>query len=125
MRPPRREISFPGGRACAEDEDSWPRRCARRTRSWGSRRSRSRCWASREPVHTRVSGFTVFPFVGLLAERPEFIPPARRRYAEVIEIMRNLLAIEDEREWEMEGERYQSYAYVTRGIRYGEPRRGS
>jgi 8-oxo-dGTP pyrophosphatase MutT (NUDIX family) len=109
------EISFPGGSRHPEDED---------LRATALRETHEELGLSPEavdvlgclpPIHALVSGFTVVPYVGLLAERPEFVP-SPDEVAAVIEIpLRTLLAIEQEREWVFVSERWSTYAYQYAG----------
>jgi 8-oxo-dGTP pyrophosphatase MutT (NUDIX family) len=111
----RGEISFPGGRPEPGDADLRATALRETHEELGLPAEAVDVAGCLEPVQARVSGFTIVPFVGLLSERPEFVP-SPDEIAEVIEIpLRDLLAIEEEREWEFEGGSYQTYAYVQDG----------
>jgi 8-oxo-dGTP pyrophosphatase MutT (NUDIX family) len=66
-------------------------------------------------VHTRVTGMLIAPFVGLLRTDPRFTPNAAE-IADVLEFrLADLLAVEEEREFEHEGRWFQTYVYELDG----------
>jgi len=115
LRHHRGEISFPGGGRQPEDPDLLATALRETHEELGLPPEAVEVLGCLPPIHTMVSGFTVVPYVGLLAERPEFVP-SPEEIAAVLEIpLATLLAIEEEREWEFAGERWQTHAYVHDG----------
>ncbi len=78
------EISFPGG--LQELSDISPLETALREtqEELGIDPSQVRVLGQLEAVHTMVSGFLIYPFVGVLASRPSY-RPSQTEVAEVIE----------------------------------------
>jgi len=106
------EISFPGGRAHPEDADLMATALRETQEELGLAPESVEIIGCLPFVHTRVTGFVVVPYVGLLSERPEFVPNPHE-IAEVLEVpLAALLAAEEEREWEFDAERYQTYQYA-------------
>jgi len=104
------EISFPGG--LAEDEEVPSATALREAEEeLGLRPSDVELAGSLPPVHTRVTGMLILPFVGFLSRDPRFTPNA----AEISEVLEYplgaLLAAGAEREWEWEGYRFPTYTY--------------
>jgi 8-oxo-dGTP pyrophosphatase MutT (NUDIX family) len=68
-----------------------------------------------EPVHTRVTGILIVPFVGFLWKDPRFTPNAEE-IAEVLEYpLSDLVAIGREAEFEHEGRRFTTSVYEMDG----------
>jgi 8-oxo-dGTP pyrophosphatase MutT (NUDIX family) len=112
MRQHSGEISFPGGRRHPEDADLLQTALRETHEELGLPPEAVEVLGALPPIQARVSGFAVVPFVGLLSERPEFVP-SPHEVAEVIEVpLATLLAIEQEREWQVGEDRWQTYAYV-------------
>lgn len=109
------EISFPGGRRHPEDADLRATALRETHEELGLPPEAVEVLGCLPTIHTHVSGFTVVPYVGLLAERPEFVP-SPEEIAAILEIpLATLLAVEEEREWEFQGARFQTHAYVHDG----------
>ncbi|MCA1726516.1 MAG: CoA pyrophosphatase [Actinobacteria bacterium] len=109
------EISFPGGRRHSEDADLRATALRETHEELGLPPEAVDVLGALPPIQARVSGFNVIPFVGLLAERPEFVP-SPEEVAEIVEVpLRTLLAIEQEREWQVGEDRFKTYAYEYEG----------
>ncbi len=106
------EISFPGGRAHPEDADLMATALRETQEELGLPPDAVEVIGCLPFVHTRVTGFVVVPYVGLLSARPDLVPNPDE-IAEVLEVpLAALLATEEEREWEFDTERYQTYQYA-------------
>jgi 8-oxo-dGTP pyrophosphatase MutT (NUDIX family) len=106
------EISFPGG--LAEERDGELARTALREahEELGLDPSMVEVVGALAPIHTRVSGILVVPFVGFLEGRPA-LTPNTGEIAEVLEYpLRRLAAAEARVEWSLGDER------VYRGVAY-------
>jgi hypothetical protein len=67
------------------------------------------------PVHTRVTGILIVPFVGLLHRDPAFTPNAEE-IADVLEFpLSDLMAAASEREFEHEGVKYLTQVFEMDG----------
>ena len=110
------EISFPGG--LVEEGDGELRRTALREshEELGLDPAAVDVAGALAPIHTRVSGILVVPFVGFLDGRQEFAPNAGE-IAEVLEYpLHRLAAAEARVEWSLGGQRaYRGVAYDMEG----------
>lgn len=107
------EISFPGG--LQEEGDVSPLETALREtqEELGIDPSQVRVLGQLESVHTMVSGFLIYPFVGLLPSRPSY-RPSLHEVAEVIEASLNRLsdpAIFRTQEYTGDGRRHTLYFF--------------
>ncbi len=115
LRHHRGEVSFPGGRPHPGDRDLLATALRETHEELGLPAEAVEVLGMLDPVPTRSSGFVVLPYVGVVAERPEFVP-SPEEIAEVIEApIAELLRIEEEMEWEEAGTIYQTYVYGRGG----------
>src|SRR5712691_2818032 len=77
------EISFPGGLA-DDGEDAASAALREADEELGLRPSDVKLMGSLPPVHTRVTGILIVPFVGLLEKDPRFVPNAEE-IADILE----------------------------------------
>lgn len=108
------EISFPGGLA---DEGEDPAAAALREaeEELGLQPADVELVGSLPPVHTRVTGILIVPFVGLLEKDPRFTPNADE-IADVLEFgLANLVARGAETEFEHEGRMFLTHVYEVDG----------
>jgi 8-oxo-dGTP pyrophosphatase MutT (NUDIX family) len=108
------EISFPGGLA-DRGEDAASAALREAEEELGLRPADVKLVGSLPPVHTRVTGILIVPFVGLLGRDPRFTPNAEE-IAEVLEFpLAHLIAHGAESELEHEGHRFQTHVYEVDG----------
>jgi 8-oxo-dGTP pyrophosphatase MutT (NUDIX family) len=70
-----------------------------------------------EPLHTRVTGILIVPFVGFLWRDPRFTPNAAE-IAEVLEFpLADLIAVGHEADFEFDGRTYRTQVYELDGHR--------
>jgi 8-oxo-dGTP pyrophosphatase MutT (NUDIX family) len=108
------EISFPGGLA---DEGEAVASTALREaeEELGLAPADVELVGTLPPVHTRVTGILIVPFVGFLKEDPLFTP-SPEEIADVLEFpLADLMARGAESEIEHDGARFQTYAYEVDG----------
>lgn len=108
------EISFPGGLV---DPGEPPMAAALREteEELGLRPVDIEVLGVLPPVHTRVTGIVIVPYVGWLTVDPRYTPNAAE-IADVLEFsLEDLVARGGEREFEWEGSRFQTYAYDMDG----------
>lgn len=108
------EISFPGGLA---DQGEAPAAAALREaeEELGLAPADVELLGSLPPVHTRVTGILIVPFVGLLAKDPRFTPNADE-IDDILEFrLADLIAGGAESEFEHEGVTFQTYVYDLDG----------
>jgi 8-oxo-dGTP pyrophosphatase MutT (NUDIX family) len=108
------EISFPGG--LAEDGEDAASTALRETEEeLGLSPQDVEVIGSLPPVHTRVTGILIAPFVGLLERDPQFTPNADE-IAEILEFpLSHLVANGAETEFEHEGRSFRTYVYEVDG----------
>jgi 8-oxo-dGTP pyrophosphatase MutT (NUDIX family) len=108
------EISFPGGMADPGEAaaDAALRECEEEL---GLARGDVEVLGLLPPVHTRVTGFLIAPFVGFLWSDPRFTPNA----AEIDQVLEfhldELVAVGKEAEFEHEGQRFRTHVYELNG----------
>lgn len=108
------EISFPGGLA-DEGEDAATAALREAEEELGLRPDDVTLVGSLPPVHTRVTGILIVPFVGLLDRDPRFTPNAEE-IADVLEFgLADLIARGAESEFEHEGTRFHTHIYEVDG----------
>ena len=108
------EISFPGGLA---DSGENPAATALREaeEELGLLPTDVELLGALPPVHTRVTGILIVPFVGLLRKDPAFTPNAAE-IADVLEFpIPHLVAAAGEREFEHEGMTFQTLVFELNG----------
>lgn len=108
------EISFPGG--LADPDEDLPHAALRETEEeLGLPPSDIELIGSLPPVHTRVTGILIVPFVGLLHADPRFTPNA----AEIADILEfrlvDLVAAGSEREFAYDGRTFRTFVYDMSG----------
>jgi 8-oxo-dGTP pyrophosphatase MutT (NUDIX family) len=110
------EISFPGGLAEEEDDELWATALRETREELGLDPACVHLAGALAPIHTRVSGILVVPFVGMLDSRPTFSPNAGE-IAEVLEYpVRGLAQAEAMVEWPLDGDGvFRGYAYEMQG----------
>lgn len=108
------EISFPGG--LADDGEDVATAVLREAREeLGLRSDQVELLGALEPVHTRVTGILVVPFVGMLWADPRFTPNVGE-IAEVLEFpLAELARIGVEEEFEHDGYRFTSHVFDMDG----------
>jgi 8-oxo-dGTP pyrophosphatase MutT (NUDIX family) len=108
------EISFPGGLA-DEGEPAAATALREAEEELGLRPSDVELLGALQPVHTRVTGILIVPFVGMLWRDPAFTPNAGE-IDEVLEFpLRELERAGSEREFEHEGQRFHTFVYDMDG----------
>jgi 8-oxo-dGTP pyrophosphatase MutT (NUDIX family) len=108
------EISFPGGLA-DEGEDASAAALREAEEELGLAPTDVELVGSLPPVHTRVTGILIVPFVGFLARDPRFTPNAEE-IADVLEFrLADLIAHSGETEFEHEGATFHTYVYEVDG----------
>ncbi len=108
------EISFPGGLA-DEGEAASATALREAEEELGLAPADVELVGALPPVHTRVTGILIVPFVGFLKEDPRFTP-SPEEIADVLEFpLAELMANGAESEFEHEGIRFQTYAYQVDG----------
>jgi 8-oxo-dGTP pyrophosphatase MutT (NUDIX family) len=110
------EISFPGGLVEAADGELGATALRETREELGLDPSAVHLAGALSPIHTRVSGILVVPFVGMLEARPEFSPNPGE-IAEVLEYpLRALAEVEAMVEWLVDGDGvFRGYAYEMDG----------
>jgi 8-oxo-dGTP pyrophosphatase MutT (NUDIX family) len=113
------EISFPGGLA-DEGEAAASAALREAEEELGLAPADVELVGSLPPVHTRVTGILIVPFVGFLQNDPRFTP-SPDEIADVLEFpLVDLMAHGAESEFEHEGTRFQTYVYeVDRHVIWG------
>ena len=109
------EISFPGGLV---DDGESPAAAALREaqEELGLPPLDVELLGTLEPVHTRVTGILIVPFVGLLHQDPLFTPN-EAEIAEVLEFgVEDLIRSGAERELEYEGTKFSTFVYDMNGV---------
>lgn len=108
------EISFPGG--LADPEESLPAAAVREAEEeLGLAPSDVELIGALEPVHTRVTGILIVPFVGFLWRDPRFTPNAAE-IADVLEFpLTDLVRVGTEAQFVFEGRPFQTYVYELNG----------
>jgi 8-oxo-dGTP pyrophosphatase MutT (NUDIX family) len=108
------EISFPGGLA-DQGEDAASAALRETEEELGLAPADVELVGALPPVHTRVTGILIVPFVGLLAKDPRFTPNAEE-IAEVLEFrLADLVERGADAEVEHEGRTLQTYVYEVDG----------
>jgi len=108
------EISFPGGLA-DEGEAAASAALREAEEELGLARADVELVGSLPPVHTRVTGILIVPFVGFLENDPRFTP-SPDEIADVMEFpLVDLMAHGSESEFEHEGTRFRTYVYEVDG----------
>jgi 8-oxo-dGTP pyrophosphatase MutT (NUDIX family) len=108
------EISFPGGLA---DEGEEPASAALREaeEELGLAPSDVELVGSLPPVHTRVTGILIAPFVGLVGTDPRFTPNADEIAEVLVFPLADLIARGGETEFEHEGRTFDTFVYEVGG----------
>jgi 8-oxo-dGTP pyrophosphatase MutT (NUDIX family) len=110
------EISFPGGLA-DDGEDAAAAALREAEEELGLAPADVRLIGSLPPVHTRVTGILIVPFVGFLERDPRFTPNAEE-IADVLEFgLADLIERGAETDFEYEGSRFHTYVYEVGGHR--------
>ncbi|MGH2572675.1 MAG: NUDIX hydrolase [Actinomycetota bacterium] len=108
------EISFPGGLA-EEGEDLTAAALREVQEELGLAPSDVELIGVLPPVHTRVSGILIVPFVGLLSKDPRFTPNAAE-IADVLELpLAGLASAGAESAFEHEGQMFRTFLYEIDG----------
>ena len=108
------EISFPGGLA-DEGEDAASAVLREAEEELGLAPADVTLVGSLPPVHTRVTGILIVPFVGFLERDPRFTPNADE-IADVLEFrLADLIANGAESDFEYEGARFRTHLYEVGG----------
>lgn len=108
------QISFPGGLAEAGEELS-EAALREANEELGLDPSEVEVLGALPPVHTRVTGMLIVPFVGMLWKDPAFTPNAAE-IAEVLEFpLADLFDAGAEQEFEWEGRTFQTFVYDMGG----------
>jgi len=108
------EISFPGG--LAEPREDMAAAALRETEEeLGLPPSAVEVLGALPPVHTRVTGILIVPFVGYLTQDPRFTP----NVAEIADILEfsvaDLASVQAQREFQHEGRSFQTFVYELAG----------
>ena len=108
------EISFPGGLA-DDGEDAASAALREAEEELGLAPRDVQLVGSLPPVHTKVTGILIVPFVGLLEKEPQFTPNADE-IAEILEFpLSHLMATGAEAEFEHEGRSFRTHVYEVNG----------
>jgi 8-oxo-dGTP pyrophosphatase MutT (NUDIX family) len=108
------EISFPGGLA-DEGEDAASAVLREAEEELGLAAADVTLVGTLPPVHTRVTGILIVPFVGFLERDPRFTPNADE-IADVLEFrLADLIAGGAESDFEYEGARFRTHLYEVDG----------
>jgi 8-oxo-dGTP pyrophosphatase MutT (NUDIX family) len=108
------EISFPGGLA-DEGEEASAAALREAEEELGLASADVKLVGSLPPVHTRVTGILIVPFVGFLERDPRFTPNADE-IADVFEFrLADLVSSGAETEFQYEGARFHTYLYEVDG----------
>jgi 8-oxo-dGTP pyrophosphatase MutT (NUDIX family) len=108
------EISFPGGLA-DQGEDAASAALREAEEELGLRPADVQMLGSLPPVHTRVTGILIVPFVGLVEKDPRFTPNADE-IADVLEFpLADLIASGAETDFEYKGARFRTHLYEVDG----------
>lgn len=111
----RGEISFPGGLEHPGDGTLEATALRETEEELGLASSAVDVLGALEPVHTFVSQILIVPFVGLLAERPAWVPQPGE-IAEVLEVpLPRLIEVEAEQRHEHEGGVWHGFVYAVDG----------
>jgi 8-oxo-dGTP pyrophosphatase MutT (NUDIX family) len=108
------EISFPGGLA-DEGEDAASAVLREAEEELGLVPADVTLVGTLPPVHTRVTGILIVPFVGFLERDPQFVPNANE-IADVLEFrLADLIPGGAESDFEYEGARFRTHLYEVEG----------
>jgi 8-oxo-dGTP pyrophosphatase MutT (NUDIX family) len=111
----RGEISFPGGLEHPADGTMRTTALRETEEELGLPPSEVDVLGALEPVHTFVSRILIVPFVGLLAQRPSWVPQPDE-IAEVLEVpIPRLIEVEAEQRHEHEGGVWHGFVYAVDG----------
>ena len=111
----RGEISFPGGLEHPGDHSLEATALRETEEELGLPPSAVDVLGALDPIHTYVSRILIVPFVGLLAERPAWVPHPGE-IAEVLEVpLPRLVEVEAEQRHEHEGGVWHGFVYAVDG----------
>jgi len=109
------EISFPGGMPDPGDDELQATALRETHEEIGVDPREVEVLGVLEPLPTFVTGILIVPFVGLLHERPAFVPNPGE-IAEIIEVpLSRLNAVEAEMEWNRDGRTWIGFTYEVDG----------
>jgi len=109
------EISFPGGMPDPGDDELQSTALRETQEEIGVDPEEVEVLGVLEPLPTFVTGILIVPFVGLLLERPAFVPNPGE-IAEIIEVpLARLDAVEAQMEWNRDGRTWIGFSYEVDG----------